>query len=120
MAFTSVMTTETDFDAKAGAGVSSSYTEAMKNAAVLRAESIVNATASKNYSDTYAALNGDVKYLMSDIVSSFVAIEAISYDMGGYTSIREAENMINVLRDGMLRNLALLRQKKTVDFINGA
>ncbi len=37
--------------------------------------------------------------------------------MSGYTSRTEAENMINVLRDGILRSIGLLREGKTLDYI---
>jgi len=116
------MTTESDILAKIGDGAVADtvFTEAIENAAILRAESIVNCTARFNFSDAYAALNADVKYILSDIVSSLVAIEWISYDMGGYTSRTEAEDMLNFLRDGVLRGLSLIRDKKTQDFINGA
>jgi hypothetical protein len=120
MAFTGIMTTEAEIDQKTGANVSASYTDTMKTAAVLQAESMVNCIARVNYSDTYSSLNADVKGLLNDIVSSFVAIQAISYDMSGYTSRIEAEDMINVLRDGMLRGLSILRDQKVVTFINGA
>ena len=43
----------------------------------------------------------------------------MSHDMRGYTKA-EAENMINILRDGALRGLSLIRDKKVTDFINGA
>lgn len=120
MAYTGIMTTEAVIDQKTGAGVSSSFTDVMKTAATLQAESMVNTLGRYNFSDNYAALNADVKHLLDDIVSSFVAIQAIAYDMSGYTNIREAENMINILRDGMIRNMSILRDKKTQTFINGA
>ena len=115
-----IMTTEAEIEQKSGAGVNAAFDTTMMTASNLRAESMVNTMSRFNFSDTYAALNVDVKGLLSDICSSFVAIEAITYDMSGYTSRLEAEDMINVLRDGMLRNLSILRDKKIQDFINGA
>ena len=44
----------------------------------------------------------------------------ISWDMSGFTSRIEAEDMINILRDIALRNISILRDKKTQDFIIGA
>ena len=114
------MTTEAEIEQKSGAGVNAAFDTTMMTASNLRAESMVNTMSRFNFSDAYAALNADVKGLLSDICSSFVAMEAITYDMSGYTSRTEAEDMINVLRDGMLRNLSILRDKKVQDFINGA
>ena len=120
MAVTSIMTTEGEIDQKLGANVSTSFTETMKNAAVLQGESLVNGIARFNFSDWFAGSpNVDVKALLSDIVSSFVAMQGISYDMSGFTSRFEAETMLDVLRDGMLRNISILRDKKTQDFITG-
>lgn len=119
MAVTSIMTTEAEIDQKLGAGVGA-FTETMKDAAVLQGESMVNVVARFNFSDWFAGSpNADVKGLLSDIVSSFVAIQGITYDMSGYSSRIEAEDMINVLRDGMLRGLSILRDKKAQDFITG-
>jgi hypothetical protein len=120
MAVTSIMTTGAEIAAKMGANVSASFTEAMQDAIVLQAESAVNILARENYSDSVAGLNADVKGIFSDIVSSMVAIQGIMYDMSGYTSRIEAEDMINVLRDGILRNMSLLRDKKQQRFIDEA
>jgi len=90
----------------------------MMEAAELRAESIINCVCKNNFSDSFATDNIDVKQILSDFCSSFVAIEAISYDMSGYTSRIEAEDMINILRDSSLRSLSLLRDKKQQKFIN--
>ncbi|GAF93672.1 unnamed protein product, partial [marine sediment metagenome] len=48
------------------------------------------------------------------------AIYCIQYDMGGYTSRGEAEDMINILRDQANRRLSLIIDKKHTDFINGS
>jgi len=121
MAITSIMTTGAEITAKEGANVSADLTDAMHDAWVLQAESVVNVLTRNNYSDDITAgINADVKGIFSDIVSSLVAIQGIMYDMSGYTSRTEAEDMINVLRDGVLRNMSLLRDKKQQTFINDA
>ena len=121
MVFTGIMTTEAEIDQKTGANVSALFTDAMKTAACLQAESFVNVLCRNNYSDAVTAgLNADVEGIFSDLVSSMVAIQAICYDMSGYTKLSEAEDMITVLRDGILRNLSVLRDKKQQDFIDAA
>ena len=118
MVVTSIMTTEAEITQKAGAGASASFTEAMKDAAVLQAESVVNTATKYNWSDWFAGSpNADVKGLQSSIVSSLVAIDWILYDFAGYPSRIVAEDMINVLRDLVLRNLSILRDKPTQKFI---
>ena len=114
------MTTEAEIQQKSGANVNIAFDTTMMEAANLRAESIINCVCKNNFSDSFATDNIDVKQILSDFCSSFVAIEAISYDMSGYTSRIEAEDMINVLRDGMLRSMSILRNQNVVTFINGA
>lgn len=114
------MCTEAEIDQRSGAGVSASYTNTMKTAATLSAESTVNTMCRYNFSDNYATLNTDVKYILTDIVASLVAIQAICYDLSGYTTRIEAEDLINVLRDAALRGLSILRDKKAQDFLNDA
>jgi len=120
MAYTGIMTTEAEIDQKTGAGVSASWTDVMKTAATLQAESTVNVTCRFNFSDAVTAgLNADVKGILSDIVSSLVAIEGIAYDFSGYNRIA-AEDKINVLRDAALRGLSIIRDKKNQKFMEEA
>ncbi len=114
------MTTEAEIQQKSGANVNAAFNTTMMTASNLRAESTINVLARFNFSDAYSTLNADVKGILSDFCSSFVAIEAISYDMSGYTTRIEAEDMINILRDGALRGLSIIRDKKNQDFINAA
>lgn len=114
-----IMTTEAEIQQKSGANVNVAFDTTMMTASNLRAESIINCFTRRNWSDDFAGLNVDVKQILSDFCSSFVAIEAISYDMSGYTSRGEAESIITVLRDGMLRNMQILRDKNTETFIDG-
>ena len=83
------------------------------------AEAFVNVMTRKNWSDEYATLSDDVKHILDDCTSSLVAIQAISYDMSGYTSRGEAESMINVQRDNALRQMSLLRDIKQQTFMEG-
>jgi len=123
MAFTGIMCTEAQIDAKTGAGVSASWTDTMKTQAVLQAESLVNVICRYNFSDTYASLNADLKHILTEIVASLVAIEGISYNMLGYATdegaaIIHAEDKITILRDAVLRNLSIIREQEAQDFIN--
>ena len=111
------MTTEAEIQQKSGANVNVAFDTTMMTAAGLRAESTVNVTCNYNFSTAYPTLNAATKGILSDIVSSLVAMEAISYDMSGYTTRVEAEDMINVLRDGAMRGLSLIRSKEKQKFI---
>ena len=126
MAFTGIMATEAQIDAKTGAGVDLSWTDTMKTQALLQAESLVNVVAGFNLSDVWSAtLNVDVKYILTEIVASLTAIEGIAYNFLGYATdegaaIIHAEDKITILRDAALRGLSIIRDKNKEFFINAA
>jgi len=121
MADEGIFATTAEVQRKAGANASAtSNTEAYINDYMTQVESQINAVCRFNFSDAYAALNTDVKGILKEVASNLAAIYVIQFDMSGFTSRTEAEDMINVLRDGALRGLSLLRDQKQKDFINGA
>lgn len=113
-----LFTTETEIDQKLGAGVNVAFDTNMKQAAANRAESVINSAARYDFS-TNALTLSQYSGLLSDICSSLVAIEGITYDMSGYESLNEAQSMIDVQRDIALRGLGILRDKKVVTFLQG-
>lgn len=121
MADTGIFATTVEVQRKAGANASTtSNVEAYINDYMTQTESLINAVCRYNFSDNYATLNADVKGLLKEAASNIAAIYVIQYDMSGFSSRVEAEDMINILRDAALRALSLLRDKKVQDFINGA
>lgn len=121
MADTGIFATTVEVQRKTGAGASAvSNTEAYINDYMTQAESLINAVCRYNFSDNYATINVDFRGLLKEVASNLAAISVIQYDMSGYTSRIEAEDMINVLRDSVMRGLSLLRDKKVQDFINDA
>ena len=121
MADTGIFATTAEVERKAGANASStSKAEAYVNDYMTQAESLINAVCRFNFSDAYSVLNTDVKGLLKEVSSDIAAIYVIQYDMSGFTSRIEAEDMINVLREAALRGLSILRDKKQQDFINAA
>lgn len=118
MADTGIFATTAEVQRKAGVGASAtSNAEAYTNDYMTQAESLINASCRYNFSDNYAALNADTKGILKEVASDLAAIYVIIYDMSGYTSRIEAEDLINVLRDAALRGLALLKDKKVTDFV---
>jgi hypothetical protein len=120
MGHTGIFATSDEILVKAGENYDTSITEARINALCLQVESLINVVCRYNFSDAYAGLNADVKGLLSEAASNLVAIYIISFNMAGFTSRTEAEDMINILRDGALRALSLLKDKKAQDFMTGA
>ena len=106
---------------KAGANANATaVAEAAMNVFVREAESFINCAIRYNFSDTYASLNADVKYILEDAASSYAAIKAIQYDMSGFTSRTEAQVMLDVNWAVLRECIKLLEKKETTDFISGA
>lgn len=120
MAFTGITATEAEINQKSGANVSASYTDTMKTQCLLQAENFVNVATRYNFSDNWGSLNVDVKYLVTEVTASIVAIEAIKYDMSGYTTRVEAEDMINVLWARIQECMKLLVDQKGITYMKGA
>ena len=86
----------------------------------LQAESFINNAIRINFTDLYAGLNADVKYILNEAASCLAAIKVINYDMSGYTSRIEAETMMDVLRDCAERCIGLLMDKNVTTFLKDA
>lgn len=118
MADTGIFCTGSEVIMKAGHGASATVkTETYLNSYISQAESFINAACRYNFSDNYSSLNTDTKGVLKDAATNLAAIYVVTYDMSGYTTRIEAEDVINVLRDAALRDIALLKDKKTTDFI---
>lgn len=118
MADTGIFCTTLEVQRKAGAGASATANvEAYINDYVAQAEAQINGLCRFNWSDVYSSLDTDKKAILKEVASNIAAIYVISYDMSGYTSRTEAEDMINVLRDSLLRGLSILKDKKVQTFI---
>ena len=116
-----IWTKNADILAKCGTNANAtSKATAATDVYVLEVESMVNVLTRYNWSDAYAGLNADVKDILKETTSAICAIYVIQWDMSGFTSRIEAEDMINILRDITLRNLSILRDKKNQDFMIGA
>ena len=118
MADEGTFATTAEIQYKAGANASAvSKAEGYTNVFIKQAESFINVFTRYNWLDAYAGLNEDVKHLLKEIASNLAAIYVIQYDMAGFTTRIEAEDMINILRDAALRGLSVLRDKKNQQFM---
>ena len=120
MVATSIMSTDAEMLAMMGANVGAGSTDENNTAWGLQAESYLNILARYNFSDNFAALNVDVKQILSEYVARYVAAAAIAYDMSGFTSRIEAEDMLNVHIFRMRAIEKLLVDQKSETFLQGA
>ncbi|MCK5021494.1 MAG: hypothetical protein KAS32_31065 [Candidatus Peribacteraceae bacterium] len=121
MAHEGIFATSDECTDKLGDNYSTDVNEAMINRFCLQAESFLNNLMRYNLSDTYATLNIDVKYILTEFTSNFVGFYGWNYKPtgeDGTTERIEYEDRINILRDGMMRTISLLKDKKRVEFIN--
>ena len=89
---------------------------------IIDVEAVINCASRFDYSafDAATAITATVRGILVDTGACLAAIEGISWDMSGFTSRVEAEDMVNILRDIALRNMSILRDKNVQTFIKGA
>ena len=95
-------------------------TTANKEALELMAISYLSDLMRYNIADNYAALNVDAKKIFSEYCARFIAVACIAYNMAGFTSRIEAEDMLNVHIMRMNKIEKLLVDQKTITYIKGA
>lgn len=106
-------TTGSECVAKAGSGYNTSFNYYL-GSVIRQAEGTINVTARYDLSTAGSLdlIGSAWKPFLSDICSSLVAIQAITYDINSYTTRITAEDMINVQRDNALRGLTILKEIK--------
>jgi len=120
MAHNGIFATSDEILVKAGENVDATVsTEARINDLCLQAESYINCVTRYNWSDAYSGLNADVKGILSEAESNLVAMYLITFNMSGYTSRVEAEDILNVLKVRFNECIELLKDQKTTTFITG-
>jgi hypothetical protein len=94
------------------AGTHANSTIAASGAALLKwsddAEGYIEATTRKKWVDGYSGLDTGIKGILSDIVSSKVAMAIIAYDTTGYLT-READTLMNFNDDIITKGLGVLK-----------
>ncbi len=78
-------------------GNSTADAEAYTNIYILEAEGIISGLVRDDVVTNYSSFNAVSKELLREATAAYAAIGVIAYDMSGYTSRIEGENMINIL-----------------------
>ncbi len=120
MAYSGITATEAEIDQKSGANVDILFTDTMKTQSLLQAESYLNTETLFNWSDAFAGLNVDVKFIVTSVTASLVAIDAISYNFNTFSSLARAQMKINVLFDIFKRGIKTLREAENKTFVQEA
>lgn len=130
MAHEGLWATSAECIAKAGDNYNSTnVNEAMINAFCLQAENLINSLTRYNWSDEFSApattatLSADVWHMLGFAESNLVAIYMLNYKPtgeDGTMSRIEYEDRVNILRDGFLFAISILRDKKVQKFMREA
>ncbi len=117
-----IWTKNADIIARAGANVNATAINlTATDIYVSDVEALINSLSRFNWSDAVTAgLNEDVEGILREASACFCAIYAIQWDMSGFTSRVEAEDMVNILRDRALFAIAILRDKQVQKFMQEA
>lgn len=102
---------------KAGKNVSTVIPETAYTEWISGAESYINVMTGFNWSDSYSTLNDDLKNILADTASDLAGSHCVAYDMSGYTTRVEAEDVINVLLFRANQNLEVLKQDGSKKFM---
>ena len=103
---------------KAGANVSTAVVDANYNSWIEEAEGYLCNLTKYDLITNWASLNAVYKLIFTEYVSRYAANEAIKYDMSGYTSRIEAEDLVNINIFRMEEINKLLENASVQDFIS--
>lgn len=73
-------------------------------------EAMINATANNDLITNFSTLDANFKKVLQDVASSYGGMLLIQYDMSNFNSRQEAEIMLDVLHDRVVRGLALIKE----------
>ena len=103
---------------KAGANVSTAVVDANYNSWIEEAEGYLCNLTKYDLITNWASLNAVYKLIFTEYVSRYAANEAIKYDMSGYTSRIEAEDLVNINIFRMEEINKLLENASVQDFMS--
>ena len=108
--------------AKAGAGVSTTISGGWDTASeyekwIEEAEAFLSNLTKFNLVTNWTGLNAVYKLMFTEYVSRYAAVEAIKYDMSGYTSRVEAEDLMNIHVWRMEAIIKVLNNASVQDFM---
>lgn len=120
MAYTGIFCTEAEMQFKAGENRDvTGDTEANHNQIAAEVESFINSTCRYNFSDSYSSMSADVRAILKEAASNLCAVYLIQYNMAGYSSRIEAEDMVNILLSRFNACIEILKDQKLVTYLNG-
>jgi hypothetical protein len=121
MGHTGIFATAAECGAMAGELIDATgWVEANINSWCLQAESYLNVLSNFNFSDNFASLNADVKYILAEYEARYCAMCGIAYNMITITNRVVAEDMIMIHWSRMQEIETILTKQENVTYMDGA
>jgi hypothetical protein len=118
MAFSHVLVTEAELDAMAGENVDTTgWIEANKQAWANQAGGYLCALMSYDLITNVASLTANGKQIFAEYIARYCAINGIAYNMAGFTTRQEAENLIDIHAYRIEKIEKELKNKSTQDYL---
>lgn len=117
MAMSITTADNSDVDPLCGANVAVGFNDTMKDSSGLMAEAYLTNVMRSDIVANWATVTTNARVIITEYVSRFIAVNAILYDMSVFTSRIEGEDMINVHVYRMRQCEKLLKDQKTVTYI---
>jgi len=114
---TTIIADTTDVAGFMGANVDAGYTATMQDLVGVYTEAYLCALVEYDIVTNWASLSAIYKLMFSEYACRAIAIEAIKYEMAGYTSRVEAEDMLNIHLARTREIERLLRMASVQDFM---
>ena len=82
-----------------------------------QAEGVIATVSRVDWVAVYSTLDINIKLILEEAASNLAGMYAIQRDMSGYTSRAEAQTMLDVLRDTVMRGFAILKEQDNKNWI---
>lgn len=120
MAYIIVTADEVTIMAGENADATGTGSTAYKEALELMAISQIVGWSRYNWADNYASKNTDIKKVISEYIARFMGVALIAFNMSGFTSRIEAEDMLNIHLFRMRQLEEMFKDQKWQTYAQGA
>lgn len=107
----------TDVDGFMGKNVDAGFTETMQDLVGVYTEAYLCNLTKFDLITNWTSLNAVYKLMFSEYVARSIAVAAIQYEMNGYTSRVEAEDLLNIHLFRITEIIKILNQASVQDFM---
>jgi len=100
--------------------MSGASTEEKWDSVIPQAEAYLSTVTREDLVANYASYDSNIKLILEEACSNLAAIYAIQWNMSGYTSRVEAEDMVNILFERVRQIVEILKDQKRTSFVSNS